>query len=524
MLTTHNLTITLGTGRVLVDSLTFSLSGRQHAGMIAEEGNGKSTLMKLFAGEAPEYISVTGSFHIQGKTAMLPQKLDEAWLDHTALEYLLSEDPSSPIPDENWNLLTTIYQQASRLRIPRGLIDADVLLKQRSGGEKVRLMMLKMLLQAADLYLLDEPVNDLDFASAAWIGDWIVNCPKPVLFISHDLALLEKCADGIIHLEARNKKTKAVSTWYPGGYAEYIEERSLQREKTRQLAAVQKREDARKKQRLNDLHNKVESALNSVPRSAPNVGKNLKDKMRAVKSAQKQLEGKERIETDSVEEEISFFFDPVRLPAQKIVWKTEGFTVAVPSAAESSAGAERAAGKRILIAPFDLEIHGQEKVVLIGENGCGKSTLLRKAAADLMQRKDLQTGYMPQHYEESFGNASSPLDFLQRQGADRTEAMTRLGALHFSEKEQTGPIADCSGGQKAKLYLASLALRGCNVLILDEPTRNLSPLSCSVLIGQLKDFQGCIIAASHDRRLIEECFERKLVIRNGRLKEFQEQQ
>jgi len=122
-------------------------------------------------------------------------------------------------------------------------------------------------------------------------------------------------------------------------------------------------------------------------------------------------------------------------------------------------------------------------VAILGENGRGKTTLLRLIWEELRLRRDIRAGYMPQNYGDVLDDRQTPVDCLAPFGDKerRTKACTLLGSLKFTPDEMRRPIAALSGGQKAKLLLAGLLLDGCDVLVLDEPTRNLSPLSCPVI-------------------------------------------
>lgn len=162
--------------------------------------------------------------------------------------------------------------------------------------------------------------------------------------------------------------------------------------------------------------------------------------------------------------------------------------------------------KRILAEDINLKIRGSEKICIIGANGVGKTTLLRKIAEELSQRDDIKAEYMPQNYEEILDLDMTPVDFLDKSGdkEERTRIRTYLGSLKYTADEMEHPIRELSGGQKAKVLLLSMSLSGANVLILDEPTRNFSPLSGPVIRKMLREFPGAIISISHDRRYIDE--------------------
>ena len=127
-------------------------------------------------------------------------------------------------------------------------------------------------------------------------------------------------------------------------------------------------------------------------------------------------------------------------------------------------------------------------------------------ADELLNRQELRAVYMPQDYEDMLDMEKTPVDYLDGSGdkEERTRIRTYLGALKFTADEMDHPIRELSGGQKAKVLLLGLSLSGANVLILDEPTRNFSPLSGPVIRRMLKEFPGAIISVSHDRRFLSE--------------------
>ena len=163
-------------------------------------------------------------------------------------------------------------------------------------------------------------------------------------------------------------------------------------------------------------------------------------------------------------------------------------------------------GCRVLAKDLELKIRGSEKIAIVGTNGCGKTTLLSKIAEDLIARPDLKAQYMPQNYEVLLDLNETPVDYLDSSGEkeERTRIRTYLGALKYTADEMDHPIRELSGGQKAKVLLLKLSMSGANVLILDEPTRNFSPLSGPVIRKMLKEFPGAVISVSHDRKYLDE--------------------
>ena len=143
---------------------------------------------------------------------------------------------------------------------------------------------------------------------------------------------------------------------------------------------------------------------------------------------------------------------------------------------------------------------------LVGENGAGKSTLLRLIAKELLSRQDIRAAYMPQNYQEQLNPEATPVDYLSQTGdkEEITRIRTFLGSLKYTFDEMDHPIAELSGGQKAKVLLLKMSLSGANVLILDEPTRNFSALSAPVIRRMLAEYPGAVISISHDRKYLRE--------------------
>ena len=166
---------------------------------------------------------------------------------------------------------------------------------------------------------------------------------------------------------------------------------------------------------------------------------------------------------------------------------------------------ELKAEDKVLARNIDLYVKGSDKVCIIGNNGSGKTTLLKLIKEKIMNDASVTAGYMPQNYDEIMKYDISPIEYLKKDGTmeETGRIRTHLGALKFTTEEMEHDIRALSEGQKCKILLLRLILDRCDVLILDEPTRNLSPLSNPQVRNMLIEYGGCIIAVSHDRKFIE---------------------
>ncbi|MBQ2582593.1 MAG: ABC-F family ATP-binding cassette domain-containing protein, partial [Erysipelotrichaceae bacterium] len=202
---------------------------------------------------------------------------------------------------------------------------------------------------------------------------------------------------------------------------------------------------------------------------------------------------------------IDVFFEDVKINPNKVI-----LDLYLP---------ELKAGDRIVAKEISLKVLGKDKICIIGENGTGKTTLMRRIHEALQEREDLKVGYMPQNYDEMMDMSQTPLSFLWdgKIAEERSRVQSCLGALKFTTEEMEHRIGDLSEGQKCKILLLKLILDRCDVLLLDEPTRNLSPLSNPRIRSILKEYKGTIIAVSHDRKFIEEVADRICLLKDGQL-------
>ena len=283
-------------------------------------------------------------------------------------------------------------------------------------------------------------------------------------------------------------------------------------ERQEQKAMSDRREKELRDEKYQKVYQSVQSALGNCSRQAPAVAKNLKDKMHTVKSMGRRFEKADENMTEMPEQEEAIFFKlgdkSASIPAGKTVMEYHLPKLQTPD------------GERTLSEKIDLKIRGSEKICIVGANGAGKTTLLKKIAEELQNRTDVHTEYMPQNYEEQLNLDLTPVEYLAPSGdkKEQTKVRTYLGSLKYTTDEMEHSIRELSGGQKAKVLLLKMSLSGANVLVLDEPTRNFSPLSGPVIRKMLREFPGAIISISHDRRYVEEVCDKVYVLSETGLK------
>lgn len=489
-----NLTIELvKNGRLLLKDFSFTLNAGDKAVIIGEEGNGKSTLLKLIASPAPAalpYAAHSGEIYRGGnRIGYLPQELEPENAVLTAAEYA---DFDNLLCDCGYS---EGYALAENLGIPPELPYSAQPMSSLSGGEKVKLRLLKILAASPDLLLLDEPTNDIDIHTIRWLENFIAACRLPILYISHDETLIERTANIIIHIEQLVHKRETRHTVSRTGYTEYVRARRESLAHTEQVAKKQRQEYREQQERWREIYEKVDTQQRNISRQNPSGGRLLKKKMKTVKSLERRFEReKDDFEEIPIVEEAIFmkFSDYRELPPGKEILNLKLDRLEIEN--------------RLLAENLRLCVRGGEHIAITGRNGCGKTLLMKRIAEALQSRPDLNARYMPQNYDDMLNPNETPVDFLAptQTREETTLARTHLGSMRFTADEMTGRISALSGGQKAKLLLLKMTVDGSNVLILDEPTRNLSPLSNPVVRSVLSEYSGTIISVSHDRKFLSQ--------------------
>jgi len=388
---------------------------------------------------------------------------------------------------------------ARQLRFPAEEFYSDRPVSSLSGGEKIKLQLGRLLFGRPAALLLDEPSSDVDLETLEWLEAFINGFPGSVVYISHDETLIENTAAMVLHIEHPREGKPPRCTARRLDYRTYASQRSDAIASQTRQARKEQEEYGKKMERYRRIQQSVEHAQGAISRQDPATGRLLKKKMHTVLSMGRRFEreAEDMTRLPEVEEAIFLRFpEGTGIPAGKTVLDLQ-----LP---------ELRAGERLLARNIRLHVSGGEKVGILGPNGAGKTTLLREIQAQLLARRDLKAAYMPQDYAETLPLEQTPIQYLAPEGDAQaeTKARTYLGSIRYTRQEMVHPIGELSGGQKAKLLLTKMVLDGVNVLILDEPTRNFSPISGPKVRAALQAYEGTIISVSHDRKFLGEVCDR----------------
>jgi len=506
MLTIENLTYRIG-GRVLLERASLALPAGHHAGLVGRNGTGKSTLLKLIAGELH---ADSGDIALPNGTRMGmvaqeapagPESLIETVLmadrERTAL---LAEAEHATDPHRIADIHTRLADieahraPARAATILHGLgFSAEQQLRpcrDFSGGWRMRVALAAVLFSEPDLLLLDEPTNHLDLEATLWLEDYLKRYPHTVLLVSHDRDLLNKVVDKIVHLEALKL------TVYSGGYDTFEKTRAL---KIANIAAAQKKQEAQR------AH--MQAFIDRFRYKA--------SKARQAQSRIKMLARMEPIVSVAEEQTIEFDFpNPDQL--------------APPILALDHVEAGYEPGRPVL-RNLNLRLDMDDRVALLGANGNGKSTLakllagrLKPLSGTLRKSGKLRVGYFAQHQTDELDVNATPLQIMERLAPQTIEQKRRahLGRFGFQQDKALTKVSSLSGGEKARLLLALMSRETPHVLLLDEPTNHLDIDSRQALVQAINSFEGAVVLISHDPHLIELTADRLWLVANGQVKSF----
>jgi ATP-binding cassette, subfamily F, member 3 len=510
MLTLSEVTYRVGgrTGRRLLDNAHVQIYEGAKVGLVGRNGAGKSTLLDL----------IRGVLQPDDGTIELPRGCRIGFLaqeapsgDGTPLETvlaadrertrLLAERDAGAEPLRLAEIETRLAEikahtapsRAARILAGLGL-DEQVQhqpLGDVSGGWRMRVGLAAILFAEPDLLLLDEPTNHLDLEAALWLEGFLRKYRRTLILVSHDRHFLNAATTLTLHLD------RGKLTLYSGGFDAYMRART---EAARRLEVMARRQAA-ERQRMQAFVDRFRAKAS---------------KARQAQSRLKALARLEPITLSAAEPPPRIRFpEPLQLrpPLISLHRVSTGY---VP-------------GKPVL-SKLDLRLDPDERVALIGANGNGKTTLARLLAGrlapfggEITRSPKLACGFFAQHQIEEMRPEASAFDHLAELMRDALpEAVrTRLGIFGFGQEKAFVPIADLSGGERARLNLALITHAAPALLILDEPTNHLDIESREVLVEAINEFPGAVVLVSHDEHLIELIADRLWLVADGTARPFE---
>lgn len=447
--------------KVIFNTANCSIHEGEIYGVLGRNGAGKSTLFRMVLSlEEPDDGAIT-----LDKTARIGYiaQEDEFDLAQTGLEYLLSTTKA-----QDWE----IVKQALEFDMPKEKLDLPI--NDISGGYRMRLKLIKMLMDKPNLILLDEPTNYLDLSTILLLENWLLSFKGTVLLITHDREFLRRVMTSTIEVD------QGQITLYPGNIDAYFEyKQMLQNQIVRTNANIEK-----KQAQLQEFINRFGAKATKAAQA---------------KSKQKHIE--------RLEQEKRTIYTPnskVRMHLPFIA-KSSGMGLDVSTIAIGYGKTKIAEGQ-------NLYVERGQKVAVLGDNGQGKSTLLKTLAGEIQALagefkfgNGLRVGYFAQSVEFDTQDQATVYDYL-RKVADINisddDVKKTLGSFLFSKSEHDKPLTVLSGGEKARLRLAAIFLEGYDVLILDEPTNHLDMETVEIMGSSLAEWGGTLIFVSHDRSFV----------------------
>lgn len=499
-------------GRPIVSGVNLRIEEGDQVGLIGRNGTGKSTLFKLMLGDLEPDVGTIERMR-RARVACLAQlpdlKKSDTLFDvvmHSFAELLELERRLSGLEermgsgDESalhaYGAAQEEFQrrggyefrvQAKKVLHGLGftLEDFNLHVGALSGGQRTRLMLALVLLQDADLLLLDEPENHLDLEAREWLEQFLKDCNRAFVIISHDRRMLTAVTNRIVEVERGGVRS------YSGNYEVFAKNKALEREQQQAAFERQQEHIAKEQAWIDRFRYKATKAS-------------------AVQSRIKRLGKLERIEAPVSEQSTAKFDLGEVVRSGELVLEAKELSMAY--------------GDLRLYDNLSFTVERGERVGIIGPNGSGKTTLLRQLAGrleggcgEVSLGHKVTMGFYDQHHEgvNPGGDIFTEISRC-RPGMRPEQVRTFMGRFLFTGEDVFKPIPSLSGGELSRVALAKLILTGANLILLDEPTNHLDIASREALEESLASFPGSIVMVSHDRTLIDKLVEKLIIIERGR--------
>ena len=508
-------------GKIVVEGLSLDLRAGDKVGMVGRNGAGKTSTMKVLAGEAEH---AGGTVTRRGSVGYLRQdpRQHRAEDDDLALEHILAArglvDLSRRLEkarialaeshdersirrfsrlEEEYTVLGGYQAEAQAKTIVAGLglpeARLHLAVKKLSGGERRRLELARILFGGADVLLLDEPTNHLDVDAKNWLMKFLAAYKGALMVISHDIELLDASITRILHLD----RDGVVE--YRGTYTQYRTARALDEQR---LSKIASRQDAEIK-RLKTLADKMRGQ--TVKRAR--VAKSLDSRVARLKA--------NKVEGPAREKRVRYRF-PEPPHAGRTVLTADGLA--------------KSYGGPPVFTDVSLSVGRAERLLILGLNGAGKTSLLRiltgqtpADAGTFSYGHGVEPGYYAQEHERIREGVTVLEHMKESSMAEDLTLRSLLGMFGLHGDIAFQDAGTLSGGEKTKLALAQLVAGRNNLLLLDEPTNNLDPPSRTAIADALRDWPGAMVIVSHDPEFVEALApERVLLMPDGQLDYFDE--
>jgi len=526
----NNGAVELG-AEIILKKINFEIRNSEKIAVVGRNGCGKTTLLKLIAGElkllkrdSDEDIFITKSGNLEiGYLKQMAFEDPSLTLDEeirkvfrpilamqermeTLLHRINQASDNKEIKKAKEELYEKEISEYTRLQEEFESIggyyyekEYDTMLRQFgftmedkkkplnefSGGQQTKLAFIKLLLSKPDILLLDEPTNHLDISMIEWLEEYLKNYKKAVVIVSHDRMFLDKIVDVVYEIEY------GVTKRYPGNYTKFMETKRANYEKQKKDYEMQQKEIAR-----------LELIVEKY--------KNTPTKVAMTRSKLKQIEHMEKIEAPDRFDTHTFHanFKPNRETGKEVL-QVQDLEI----------------GYDKVISTINMQQHRGQRIGIIGGNGLGKSTFLKTLVGiipplggEYSFGYQVDVGYFDQQMAQ-YSSKKTVLDEFwdEYPTLDRTEVRSSLGAFLFSQEEVFKTVDMLSGGEKVRLALCKIFKTKPNFLILDEPTNHMDIVGKETLEAMLRDFPGSVLFVSHDRYFIKQIAEALLVFEEGKV-------
>ena len=522
MLNIHNLSVSFG-GTYLFEEVTFRLGAGDRVGLVGKNGAGKSTMLKILAGDIQPDSGVIAT-EKEVRLGFLRQDIDfeqgrtvleeayQAFEDIKRAEFRMDEinhqlanrtDYESQGYHDLINELSEVTHQYEILGGYNYIGETEKILlglgfkreefnnptDSFSGGWRMRIELAKLLLQSNDVLLLDEPTNHLDIESIIWLESFLKSFPGAVVIVSHDKMFLDNVTNRTIEISLGKIYD------YNKPYSKYLVLREEIREK--QLATQKNQQK------------KIEETEKLIEKFRAKASK-----ASMAQSLIKKLDRVERIEVDEDDNSVMNISFPVSQTPGRVVIEAEHVS--------------KNFGEKKVLTDISLLVERGSKIAFVGQNGQGKSTFIKaiveefEYSGSIKLGHNVQLGYFAQNQAEYLDGEKTLLDTMLDAANDSNRPKVRdmLGAFLFRGDDVEKKVKVLSGGERNRLALCKLLLQPINVLLMDEPTNHLDIKSKNVLKAALKNYEGTLLLVSHDRDFLQGLTNTVYEFKDQKIKEY----